>query len=253
MDSLVSPARSPMRVFLPREHGLWCWVGTPLLGAVLLAPSAGATLAVLSVLALFGAGNAARSQAWNPAGAALAASAALGIAALPFLAVPGLWLAVLAALAVGGAIGVETAGRAIGRNVKGHTRYELAAIGGFTGAGAAIAVAAGGAFGAAMAVALTILTWQVIGLWWVRGQMARVLPNRAPWSAGPLAVAALAVGTAAAAFALHTPLLAAVPALYAVRARVTRPATHGRDARRIGLSEAAWAAGATALAALVAA
>ena len=34
--------------------------------------------------------------------------------------------------------------------------------------------------------------------------------------------------------------LAAIPALYGARVALTRPATSPRDARRIGLGEAAW-------------
>ncbi|MDP2316374.1 MAG: hypothetical protein Q8P41_25980 [Pseudomonadota bacterium] len=250
---LSVPSRSravAARALFPREHGLWCWVAAPLVGAALLAPSIGSTLAALSVLALFGAGNAARASAWGPASAATATSAALGIGALPFLYAPGLWILTLALLVVGGAVTIESAGRAVGRKVEDHTRYELGAIGGFVGVGAAIAVAAGTPVAVAAAVGLALLTWQVTGLWWVRGQLARVLTGREPWRAGAPVVAALTVGIIVTAFLIDAPLLGAVPALYAVRARLTRPATSGRDARRIGLSEAGWTVAATVIAAM---
>ncbi len=247
-----APRRASARALLPVEHGLWCWICTPLLGALLLAPSAGTLLAALSVLALFGAGNAARSRAWTVAGVAMAVSAVLGLAAVPLLDSPRLWLAALGAVVVGGAVVVETAGRAIGRKVRGHTAYELAAIGGFGAIGAVIALAAGAPGAATVAVGLALVAWQVIGLWWVRGQLARVLPNRAPWRAGAPAAVTLALGSGAVAVALGLPLLAPLPALYLLRAGFTRAVTSGRDARRIGLSEAGWAAGVTVLAALVA-
>lgn len=250
MDTVTHAPRCSARAFLPREHGLWCWVGAPMLGAVLVAPSLGGLLAVLSVFALFAAGNAARAQAWGAAGAALTGSAVFGLAALPFLAAPGLWLTVLASIVVSGALLLDTLGRKVGRAVERHTRYELAAIAGFALVGAGIAGAAGAPLEKACAVALTLIAWQVTGLWWVRGQLARVLPGREPWSAGRPTVAALTVGTAATVVLLGAPLLAPIPALYAARARFTRPPTSGRDARRIGLTEAGWAAVATTLAAL---
>ncbi len=244
-----APTRpAELRALFPREHGLWCWAGAPLLGAALLAPTLATGLGVLAVLALFGAGNAARKGAWVEAGWATAVASLAGIGVLALVPAPGVWILTLAALVVGGGVALGVADGATGRKVPAVTLFELAAIGGFAGAAAGLAVAGGVSPGTTALVALAIATWEVIGLWWVRGQLSRVLPGRTPWTAGPVAIAALALLMAVVAAAAGHPEVALVPAFYALRIASTRPVTVPKDARRIGLSEAAWAVGATVLA-----
>lgn len=244
------PTRRPpkLRALFPREHGLWCWAGAPLLGAALIAPTLATGLGVLSVLALFGAGNAARRGAWIESGWALVVGCLSGIGVLALVPAPGVWVLTLASLVVGGGVALAVADGATGRKVPAVTLFELAAIAGFAGAGAGLITAGGVSVATAALVALAIGTWEVIGLWWVRGQLARVLPGRTPWSAGPLAIAALATLVAVVAAAAGHPEVALVPAFYTLRIASTRPVTVPKDARRIGLGEAAWAVGATVLA-----
>ncbi|MDP2304695.1 MAG: hypothetical protein Q8P18_01540 [Pseudomonadota bacterium] len=244
------PSRDPvqLRALFPREHGLWCWAGAPLLGAALLSPTLATGLGASAVLAFFGAGNAARKSAWIEAGWATVGGCLAGIAVLALVPAPGVWILTLAALVACGGIALAIADGATGRRVPAITLFELAAIGGFAATGAGLTVAGGVSPTTAVLIALCIATWEVIGLWWVRGQLARVLPGRTPWAAGPRAIGALAALLAAVAVAAGHPLLALLPALYVVRVAATRPATAPRDARRIGLGEAAWAVGATVLA-----
>lgn len=244
--------RSLIRALVPREHGLWCWVGAPLLGAVLLAPGAVTGGGAVAILAWFGAGNAARRGQWL---AASLAGLIGGLAALPTglaAAAPAAWWGTLLGLAAGGGLMVGLAAGRSGRRAPGALALELLAIGGFVAVGAGLATAGGAPRAAVALLAIAIATWEVTGLWWVRGQLARVLVGRTPWRGGPWAIAALALGLATAAALAGQPAVVAVPLLYALRIGLTRPATAPRDARRIGLGEAAWAAGATLLAASLA-
>ena len=93
-----------------------------------------------------------------------------------------------------------------------------------------------------------LATFEILGLWWVGRQLARVLPGRSPWAAGPAVAAATALLTLAASVALGSPLTGLVPALYGLRILTTPKVTSPRDARRVGLSEAGWAALAATLA-----
>lgn len=242
-----------MRALFPREHGLWCWVGVPLLGALLLAPGLATGLGAVAILALFGAANAVRRHAWATAGCAGATGIAAGIAAAGRVPSPDLWLATLGATAAAGALALVIAGTATGRRASAATLLEVAAIGGFAAAGAGLAIAAGARASAAAPALCAVATWELIGLWWVRGQMARVLPGRTAWRAGPALIAGSSLVLGVAATAAGAPQVALVPALYLIRVTTTRPVSRPLDARRIGLSEGAWAAGAAVLAVVAAA
>lgn len=230
-----------LRALLPKEHGLWSWACVPLVAAILLAPESTTALGALAILLLFGGANAARKGEKVTSGLASAAGVALGVGLAPALAQPAIWLSTLGALGAGGAIALVVVGRATGRKAPNATLLELAAIGGFTAAGAGLAIANGAMEARTALVALALGTWQVIGLWWVRGELARVLPGRTPWALGPAVIAALVLALVISAVGLGQQAVIGVPALYVLRARLTRPATTARDARRIGLSEAAWA------------
>lgn len=243
-----SSRRPRLPALLPREHGLWCWAGTPLLGAVLLSPTVATGLGALAVLAFFGAGNAARKGAWFEAAWATVAGSLAGLAVLALAPAPGVWALTLAALVAGGGLALGVADGATGRQVPVVTLFELAAIAGFAGAGAGLAIAGGVSAAPAALIALCIATWEVTGLWWVRGQLSRVLPGRTPWASGPQTIAALALLLVVTAVAAGHPFVALVPTFYLLRIVTTRPASAPRDARRIGLGEAAWAVGATVLA-----
>ncbi len=230
-----------MRSLLPREHGLWCWVCVPLLAALLLAPEPGSAGGALAILAVFGAGNGARRGAWAAAGWSAAFAAGIGLAVVPALRLPLVWAGTLGLLAAGHVLAVRLGAGAWGRRAPNATLLELGAIAAFAGAGVGLAVANGAAASTAALVAVTLVTWEVIGLWWVRGQLARVLPGRLPWRAGPWGIAVLVLLTIVAASALGRLPVALLPALYLVRAGTTRPVRGPRDARRIGLGEALWA------------
>lgn len=233
-----------MRLFLPKEHGLWCWAGAPLVAAAALAPGIGTLLGGLALLLLFGAGNAARRAAWGSAAVAGGAGLALAAGASPFTAEP-----VLEALTVSGFVVAGLLATRVFRDVRaGNTLVELLTMSGFVLAAAGLALASAAPPAAVLLVGLATLTWETVGLWWVRSQLALVLPGRTPWAAGPAVVAGLVLVTGLAALTLGRPALGLLPALYLLRIAVTPPAARAADARRIGLGEAGWTALATLLA-----
>lgn len=248
MISAMADAPSPFRALLPKEHGLWCWVGTPLLGALLLAPGLGTSLGALSTLAWFGAGNAARRGARGPA--ARAALVGLGAAAAAALVLPrplAALLPLVLLVGLGAPVAWGTSGIA-GRALRHATLLELGAIGAFAVLGAGLAVGGGARGGDALLLAAVLGSWQVVGLWWVRGQLARVLPGRTSWRLGPGVAALLVLLTALAAAVLGAPLVGLVPLGYGLRVLLTAPVRAAKDARRVGLGEAAWTAGACVVA-----
>ena len=251
MITAVSDSPSSFRPLLPKEHGLWCWVGTPLLGALLLAPGVGTALGVLAALAWFGAGNAARRGVRGPAvHAAAVGRGAAGLAGW-LLPDPGPALGVLGLLVgLGAPVAWGTTGLA-GRALRHATLLELGAIGGFAAFGAALAVSGGAPAADAGLLAAVLVAWQVVGLWWVRGQLARVLPGRTPWAQGPVVAGLCSLGALAAGLAVGAPIVGLLPLGYTLRVLSTRPVKAAKDARRVGLGEAAWTAGACVLAALL--
>lgn len=233
-----------MRLFLPKEHGLWCWAGAPLVAAVALAPGVGTVLGAAALVLIFGALNAARRAAWGPAGAVGGAGVALAAGASAFTAEP-----VLEGLTVSGFVVAGLLAARVFREVRaGNTVVELLTMSGLVFAGAGLALANAAEPAAVVLVGLATLTWETVGLWWVRSQLALVLPGRSPWAAGPAVVAGFVGVTGLAALALGRPALGLLPALYLLRIAMTAPAARAADARRIGLGEAGWTALATLLA-----
>lgn len=183
-----------MKAFLPREHGLWAWVGVPVVAALGLAPSVATLVGALGVAVAFFFVNALRVH-WPRT---------------PWFEVPGIL--------------------------------------GLGGVGAGLAVLGGADPHRAVAVQFALGTWQVLGLWWVRGLLAPILPGRRPWTSGKIVGICLAVTSFAVGLALGEPLAGAVPLLYPLRMAATPLPRKARDARRMGIGELAWAVGAAALA-----
>jgi len=128
------------------------------------------------------------------------------------------------------------------------TPLEIAAIGGCAVIGAGIATAGGADVSHAVVVAAVITTWAIWSLWWVRGQLAQILPKRTPWSNGRLVVIALSLVTFAAGALLGHPLAAALPLVYPLRTVVHAPVRSAGKARILGLTELGWALGIAGLA-----
>lgn len=235
---------SLLRAGLPREHGLIAWTLQPLLLGVALAPSASTLLTAVGVVAGFWTFNVHRSQAPGaPAGAAVAGVALGGavLAGAPLLPIVGLTLAGASAV---------LAGPALGRLPR-HAGFEVAGILALVSAGATVA-AAGGAAPAAIVVTSGVLTaWEIVGLVWVRAQLARLLPQRRPlpsggWVAGGAVLLALVAGAVVGHLGV-----ALLPLVYPLRTIAHAPLTRAADARRAGLTELGWGIGAVVAAALL--
>jgi hypothetical protein len=218
--------------------------------ALLLAPRLSTLLAGASVMAAFGAVNAfgrllaGRERSRGPGFAALFIAAMLAAAAALLSSHPALLVAIYAIAGVtGGAAIVGWRGR-YPRKIL----FEIAAIGGCAGIGAGIAVAGGAEVPHAAVVAAVITTWGIWSVWWVRGQLARVLPKRTPWSSGRPVVIALSLTLFAFGTLLGHSLAAALPLLYPLRTVVHAPIRSPGNARRLGLTELAWSLGVAGLA-----
>jgi hypothetical protein len=246
-------ASAAWRQILPREHGVWAWVGLPLLLALLLVPSLTAVLGALAVLAGLGA-----TQALGRAlrGVAGARGAAVGAALFAAGAGAGAWVGaerpgvILATLAGAGLFGASATWSTRGRPPR-QVALEVVAIAVFVGTGAGLAIAAGAAPARVGVAALALLAWLVLGLWWVKGRLATVLARREPWDDGMWVAGGLVVVAVAAGFWASLPLVGCVPLAYSLRARAHRPPESARDAKRIGLQELAWGAAATVLLAVL--
>lgn len=253
MPAFSSPIAFEVRAYVPREHALWGWLGVPLANALLLRPSLGTAIAIASVLAGFGAVNAAARAARG--------SAAAGRAVLPAAIVAGVALcgAVACATSPGVVavplIAVGVTGMAATLAMRGrfvaNQDVEVGIIAALAGLGVAIAVGNGAPVRAAVAVGAVVAAWHVIGLFWVNREFARVLPGRVSWRAGAvIAVACAAVGAVAAAWCSE-PALALLIGLYPARIVAHSGAGAARDARRIGLTEFGWSLSIGAVAALL--
>lgn len=225
-------------------------MGVPLLAALLLAPHPPTLVAGCSVMAAFGAFNAFGRFLGGREGAREIGLAALGVAlALATLAVllsthPIWLLGIYVTAAVAGSI-ATLAWR--GRHPR-RIAFEVAAIGGCAMIGAGIAAAAGAETSHALVVAIVLTTWGTWSLWWVRGQLARLLPRRVAWSQGRPLVVGLSLVTFAAGVYLGHPFAAALPLLYPLRTVVHAPVRSPGKARVIGLTELGWALGIAGLA-----
>jgi hypothetical protein len=233
------------RCLLPREHGLIAWVLQPLwLGWLLARGVMPATAAVLAVLAGFGAFNALRVGRRGPAAVALVGAAAGLFGALWGSAQPWPWLT----LAAGGGLALV-----LGRSSRALPRvlgFELAGLAVLCAAGALVAVGAGASVTRALAASGVLYAWEVLGLCWVRGQLARILPRREPVPHAAYVAFAVTMSAAVTAMGFGYPALAAVPLLYGLRVIVHPAPTRAADAKRVGLTELAWGLAAALLLAI---
>lgn len=240
-------ASNGWRLLLPREHGVWAWVGLPLLLALLLAPSLTTVLGTLVVLAGLGATQALGRAMRGVAGAKTAAVVAALVAAA---AGGGAWLVaerpwvLLATVSGAGLFGASATWMTRGRPPR-QIAVEVVAIAVFVATGAGLAIAAGAPPLRSGVAGLALLAWLVLGLWWVKGRLATVLARREPWEVGPWVAGGLVMTSVAAGVWASLPLVGCVPLAYALRARAHRPPASARDAKRVGLQELAWGAAAT--------
>ncbi len=230
---------------MPREHGLWSWMSAPLCLVFGLEPTLTVALGCLSIVLGFFAINALRAAKVHLATWLGVAGATLALLIVPALPTPLGWSLGYASFALAGRFGSRRPGVGLGRSgVRDPeaTWWEVSAIAGFAVLALALGVAAGLPAGWLSTAMLGLVSFELAGLYWVRRELSRVLPGRSGWTAGP----ALVLGSAAAAVALAlwagAPHLGALPALYLLRILTTRAAATARDARRLGLGEAAWAA-----------
>ncbi|MCC6621592.1 MAG: YwiC-like family protein [Deltaproteobacteria bacterium] len=250
----TSGEKSPWRDLAPREHGLWAWLVLPLVLALALTPTWAALAAGLATVAGFaglqGWGRVVRGSAGarTPTLVALGLAAALGLVAALVAARPAVLVATLGLGAAAGFVAMTAwRGRAPREIVT-----EVGAIVALGLVGALVAIGAGAPLDRAGVAALALGAWLVAGLWWVKGQLARVLSNREPWVGGFPVVAALVAASIAAGVLTGHPVVGLVPLLYGARMQLHAAPAHARDARRVGLTELAWGLGAVALIALAA-
>lgn len=245
--------RPGWKELLPTEHGVWAWLGLPLALALGLAPTASTLLAALATVAGFAAaqgwGRALRGSraAVMPTMLALLCANAFGFGAVMGNARPGLLVATLLSGAALGLFGMA----ALRGRVKRLVVLELASIAGFVAIGVCLAVAGGAEVTRAVSAGLALAAWLVLGLWWIKRSLSKVLKHREPWAAGGWVGAAAGAVSLVVGMALGQPWVGALPALYVVRVSCDVPPTQARDAKRVGLTELAWGAGLTLLAALL--
>lgn len=240
--SLERRGRAPWRELVPKEHGVWAWLVLPLVTALGLAPALSTLFGALAVVAGFaaaqGLGRALKGSrvARVPTLLAVIAANALGAASVATAPVPE---GIVATLVVGALVGFSAMAFMRGRAPR-EVVVELSAITGFVGIGAGLGLGGGAADLRVLAGAAALGAWLVIGLWWVKGALARVLSHRKPWAAGRwFAAAAVAVSVVVGYVGGHA-WVGLLPILYGLRIAVHRAPTEARDAKRIGLTELAW-------------
>jgi len=232
---------------------VWAWLVLPLLLALGLAPSLSTGLAMGAVLAGFGA-----AQGWGRAmrgsrGAALPTILSLlmanllGLGAVASSARPGVLVATLLGGGVIGLFGMSYLRGLAPRQVG----LELAGIGGFVAVGAGLALAGGADSSRVLVAAMALAAWLVLGLWWIKRALAKVLNHREPWASGIWFAGGAVALSLALGFGFGAPWVGALPLLYGARISVHSAPTHARDAKRLGLTELAWGIGITLAAALL--
>lgn len=253
MTAMSLPVRLDARALLPREHGLWAWLGVPLVTALILQPTAGTALAGGTVLAGFGAINALARMARGSSDAGRMVAPAVvvaGVALVGAIATAAHPVAVavpLIAIGVGGFAATLAVRGKFAVNPSG----ELTVIAGLAALGGVIAAANGAAVRDAIAVTAVVASWHAVGLWWVNRQLAPVLPTRTAWRSGAWIVGAFAaIGAGTAAIAAG-PACALLIALYPVRMFAHERLVDVRDARRVGMTEFVWSLSIGAAAALL--
>jgi len=240
--SLERHGRPGYRELIPKEHGVWAWLGLPLLLALCLAPAWSTLFGGLAVVAGFaaahGLGRAMKGspRARVPTLIAVVVANVFGAVSVATAAVPEGIVATL----IGGAVVGFTAMAFMRGRAPREVVVELAAITGFVAIGAGLAVGGAAEGLRVIAGAAALGAWLVIGLWWVKGALARVLAHRAPWAAGRwFGAAAVAVSLVVGTLAGHV-VVGALPVLYGVRIAVHRAPKEAREAKRVGLTELAW-------------
>lgn len=228
------------RALLPAEHGVWAWVGLPLVVSLVAAPGATTGLGTVATLAGLGACQAAgrvarRRAALVPALVAGAVAAACGLGAWHLSPSP---LAVVATLGVGGVLGLGVS-LATGARPPRVVALELAAIATFGATGAGLVLGSGAPVGATATRFVALFAWLVLGLWFVKGRLAGVLKRREPWRGG-IVVAGAATALSVTLGVVVGPIVAGwVPLAYPLRVLAHRPAASPRDVKRVGLEELA--------------
>lgn len=223
------------RALLPREHGLIAWVVQPLwLGWLLAHHRAEPTVATVGILLGFGAFNAFRSGHTRAGVGAAGGAALVLVLGMCGSAQPLIW----AAFAVIGASALI-----LGRSMRQLPRqlfFESVGLAMLCGAGVLVAHLGGAETREALAAGTMLLAWEIIGLCWVRGQLAKVLPRRQPVPHGAFVAFAATMTAGGTAIGLGHPSFALLPLLYGLRVVVHAPAARAADAKRIGLTELAW-------------
>ncbi len=251
--TLERRGRPGWKELLPKEHGVWAWLGLPLVLALGLAPTVSTLLATCAVVSGFGA-----AQGWGRAmrgarGAAVPTLIALlcaslfGLGAVASAVRPGVLVATLLS---GGGVGLFGMSFLRGLAPR-QVGFELAAITGFVAIGAGIAVSGGADREHIVVAALALGAWLVLGLWWIKRMLAAVLKHREPWANGVWFGAGATALSLAFGMVLGFPWVGALPVLYVARITFNNPATVARDAKRIGLTELAWGIGIALAAALL--
>jgi hypothetical protein len=226
---LIAAHAAAWRVLLPREHGLVAWVALPQLAAVALAPRTwGAGVAVLAGFGLFNAVRRGGSRGALPvtAGVALVGFAAV-LAGAPEAAGSVLLAAAAAAIALQGPVTRSTPLEAGAISSMALLAWLQACLGGAEPARAA-------------AVLTGVAAWELCGLAWVQGALARILPRRRPDPVGPTLAGIGVLAAVLAAGWSGRPLAGLLAAAYPARALIHPRAAAPADVRRIGLEEAVW-------------
>jgi len=248
--TLERRGRPAWKELLPKEHGVWAWLVLPLVLALCLAPTVSTFAGALSVVSGFGAaqalGRAVRGSrlAAKPTMLALILANIFGFIAVANSPHPGVLVATLLG---GGFVGFIGMLYLRGRPPR-LAGFELLGIAGFLGLAIGLALAGGALPGRVVAGAMALGAWLVLGLWWIKGSLAKVLSNRQPWPAGRWFSAVAVAASLALGVAVGHPAAGALPLLYGLRVALHRAPNHARDAKRLGLIELAWGT-ATALAA----
>lgn len=85
-----------------------------------------------------------------------------------------------------------------------------------------------------------------MGLWWINRQLSHAIGGRIPWAWGGVVAPCCALAAGAVIWVSGEPMVAALLLLYPLRMLAHRRPTSARDAKRIGLTELAWASAVTA-------
>jgi len=243
--SLDRRGRSGWRDLLPREHGVWAWLALPLVLAVSLAPAWSTLAGALSVVAGF-AGAEGFGRALSGSRAARGPTLVMvlfaqlcGALAVVSAHRPGVLVATLLGAGLVGFLAMAyLRGRALRKPL-----FEVLAIIGFVAIGAGLATSGGAAIEPTISGAVALGAWLVLGLWWIKATLAKVLSHREPWSEGRWFVGCAVALSLASGLATGRPWVGALPLLYGLRITSQRPPRVARDAKRVGLAELAWGIG----------